>query len=159
MHSRIFQISDKPIEKCDYINEAHYWDHWFVDRIADYVNGDTDRESDIEWLKSCYEYVDMTFGKDEGGEYFIINDKTKYFAKHFEEFHKAAVELSQITLDDFVNRRYSASLYRLKEADDDEFGFYVEWGSEGGTDTFDGFMRYAEVGVKYYIGATIDYHW
>jgi hypothetical protein len=48
-------------------------------------------------------------------------------------------------------------MYNLKDAYDEKFGFYVD-GDEFSLDTFDTFIRYAEVGTKYYIGATIDYH-
>ena len=158
MHSRIYQISETPIDKDDYIKEFHYWDHWFTNCIADYVNGHTDRDDDIKWLKDCYEECGLSFGKDDNGEYFVINDKTKYFAPKFEEFQKALKELSKATFDDFVSGEYGVSLCRLKEAYNDKFGFYVECESCG-CETFDGFMRYAEIGVKYYIGATIDYHY
>lgn len=157
MHSRIYQISKEPIYKCDYIEEDYYHDHWFTNSIADYVNGNTDRDDDIKWLKDCYEKYDLSFGVDGNGEYFVVNDKTKYFAQNFEEFQKALKELSSATFDDFVSGKCGIFLYRLNEAYNDKFSFYVE--CEGcGCETFDEFMRYAEVGTKYYIGATIDYH-
>ena len=158
MHSRIYQIRKEPIPKCDYIEEDNYYDHWFTNSIADYVNGNTDRDDDIKWLKDCYEDKGLSFGADDNGEYFVINDKTKYFSQNFEVFQKALKELSNVTLDDFMSGECGISLYRLKEAYNDKFGFYVECESCG-CETFDGFMRYADVGVKYYIGATIDYHW
>lgn len=158
MHSRIYQIGTKPIHKDDYIGEFNYYDHWFTNSVADYVNGDTDRENDIDWLKSCYKEQGLSFGIDEGGEYFIIEDKSKYFAKSFEEFQKALKELSEITIDDFLTTKYGIQMYNLKSAYDDEFGFYVD-GDGIGLETFDTFVRYAEVDTKYYIGATIDYHY
>lgn len=158
MHSRIYQISKTPIDKCDYIEEDNYYDHWFTNSIADYVNGSTDRDDDIKWLKDCYEKKGLLFGEDENGEYLIVEDKSKYFAVNFEAFQKALKELSESTFDDFMSGECGIALYRLKEAYNDKFGFYVECESCG-CETFDGFMRYAEVGVKYYIGATIDYHY
>lgn len=158
MHSRIYQISKKPIPKCDYIEEDNYYDHWFTNEIADYVNGNTDRDDDIKWLKDCYEDNGLSFGVDDNGKYFIIEDKTKYFLGNFEAFKKALEELSKTTLDDFMSGECGTSMYRLKEAYNDKFGFYVEC-EDCGCESFDGFMRYATVGVKYYIGATIDYHY
>ena len=157
MHSRIYQISKEPIQKCDYIEEDNYYDHWFTNSIADYVNGNTDRGDDIKWLKDCCEDKGLSFGSDDNGEYFVINDKMKYFTQNFEAFQKALKKLSNTTFDDFVSGESGIFLYRLKEAYNDKFGFYVECESCG-CETFDGFMRCAEVGVKYYIGATIDYH-
>lgn len=157
MHSRIYQISKAPIAKYDYIEEDNYYDHWFTNEIADYVDGATDRESDIGWLKDCYKNRGLSFGTDNNGEYFIVEDKAKYFTINFEAYQKALKELSELTLDDFMNGKCGLVLYRLREAYDDKFGFYVEC-EDCGCETFDGFIRYATVGTKYYIGATIDYH-
>lgn len=157
MHSRIYQISKTPIDECDYIEESHYYDHWFVGSIADYVNDRTDRNDDIQWLKDCYEERGISFGVDDNGEYFIVEDKIQYFTPKFEAFQKALRELSTSTLDDFVNGKSGYPLYSLKSAFNEKFGFYVD-GEDINTESFDGFVRYADVGVKYYIGATIDYH-
>ena len=157
MQSRIYQISENPIDKTDYIEESNYWDHWFRNSVADYVNGDTDRESDINWLKHCYDNKGLSFGVDDGGEYFIIEDKFKYFAKSFETFQQALKELSEVTLDDFVNGLCGGRVYTIKAAYDDDLGFYVD-GDDTGMQTFDDFIRYNSNGTKFYIGATIDYH-
>ena len=157
MHSRIYQISTKPIYKDDYIEEYRYYDHWFLNSVADYVNGDTNRENDIDWLKSCYKEQGLSFGADEGGEYLVVEDKSKYFAKSFEEFQRALKELSEITINDFLTAKYGMKMYNLKSAYNDECGFYVD-GDVVGLETFDTFIRYADINVKYYIGATIDYH-
>lgn len=157
MHSRIFQISKNPIDKVDYIGESHYWDHWFTNSVADYVNGDTDRENDIKWLKDCYGNEGLSFGVDEGGEYFIVEDKSKFFAKNFEAFQKALKELTEVTIDDFVTGKYGMKMYNLKSAYDDELGFYVD-GDDTGMETFDSCIRSSSNGTKFYIGATIDYH-
>ena len=158
MHSRIFQISKNPIDKEDYIEESNYWDHWFTNSVADYVNGDTDRDNDIQWLKNCYGDTGLSFGVDNGGEYFIITDKAKYFASNFETFQKTLKELSEITLDDFVNGQCGVQMHILKSTYDDDLGFYVD-GDDTGMQTFDDCIRYSENGTKFYIGSTIDYHW
>ena len=157
MHSRIFQISKNPIPKCDYIKDSNYYDHWFTNSVADYVNGDTDRDDDIKWLKDCYEEKGLLFGVDDGGEYLVIEDKTKYFAANFETFQSALEKLSQTTLDNFVKGECGYALYKLKSAYSDKFGFYAEC-EDDNLEEFDNFVRLADVGIKYYIGATIDYH-
>ena len=159
MHSRIFQISKTPIDREDYIEEYKYYDHWFTGSVADYVDDDTDRNDDVEWLQSCYGNKGLSFGQDDNGEYFVIEDKAKYFEANFEKFQKELKELSEKTFDDFMGGEGNMSLYRLKESYDDEFGFYIDDRNEyHGLITFDRFMRYTTVGEKYYIGATIDYH-
>lgn len=157
MHSRIFQISKEPIKKDDYIEESNYYDHWFTNSIADYVDGDTDREDDIQWLKDCYADSGLSFGIDDGGEYFIIEDKVKYFAKRFDVFQKTLKELQDITLDDFASGKCGMYMYTLKSTYDDEFGFYID-SEDTSLETFDSFIRHSGNGAKFYIGATIDYH-
>ena len=157
MHSRIYQISKTPIDRDDYIDEEKYYDHWFTNSVADYVNGDTYRDDDIEWLKSYYKNKGLSFGQDNNGEYFIVENKTKYFEANFEKFQKELKELSEKTLDDFMGGESNMSLSRLKSSYDNEFGFYID-DEYHGVATFDRFMRCATVGTKYYIGATIDYH-
>lgn len=157
MHSRIFQISKNPIDKEDYIEESHYWDHWFTNSHADYVNGDTDREDDIKWLKNCYENRGLIFGTDDNGEYFIIEDKTKYFAPKFEEFQNLIKQLANSTLDSFATTKLDMDVYRLKAAYEDKCGFYVD-GEDCDLCSLDDFIRWNDNGIKFYIGATIDYH-
>ena len=157
MHSRIFQISTKPIHKYDYIEENRYYDHWFLHSVADYVNENSDRIDDIDWLKSCYESDGLSFGTDEHGEYFIVEDKVKFFEPNFQRFQNALQELTKTTLDDFISGKCGYPLYTLKAAYDDKFGFYVD-GDETYLKTLNEFIREAEIGTKYYIGATIDYH-
>ena len=152
MHSRIFQVSMEPISKKDYIVEAEYWDHWFTREIADYVNGDTDRDSDVEWLKGCCN--GLVFGKDNNGEYFVVENKEMYFKNKFDRFMEALNKIKDCTLEDFAKGFYD--MWTLKDAYEDKFGFYVN--VDGDTMNFDDFMRGCAKGEKYYIGGTIDYH-
>ena len=157
MHSRIFQISKEPIYEEDYIKESRYYDHWFLGSVADYVNEDTDRAADIQWLQHCYDGKGLIFGTDEGGEYFIIEDKIKYFTLNFESFQIALEELSNITIEGFASQKSYSNIYALKSAYEDKCGFYVD-GDEFGMYSLDGFIRWSDNGTKFYIGATIDYH-
>jgi hypothetical protein len=157
MHSRIYQISKTPIDKDDYIQESHYWDHWFTNSVADYVNGDTNREEDIEWLKECHNNHGLSFGADEYGQYFVIEDKNKYFATNFETFKEALEDLMAMTIDEFsTNNEHHRAYSRLRAVYNDDLGFYVE--EDDWLRSLDDFIRHGNVGVKYYIGATIDYH-
>lgn len=157
MHSRIFQISKQPIGESDYIEESRYWDHWFTNSHADYVSDETNRAGDIEWLRSCYSNRELAFGIDDGGEYFTIEDKTKYFAPKFEEFQKIIKQLTDSTLDNFATAKLEMDVYRLNSAYEDKHGFYVD-GDSCGLCSLDDFIRWNDKGEKFYIGATIDYH-
>ena len=153
MHSRIFQVSMNPIPEEDYIGESFYYDHWFTNEIADYVNGDTDRDSDIEWLKGYSGAFE--FGEDVGGEYFIIENKEEYFKPRFDRFLEVFNKIKDYTLEDFI-KGFGLDMYQLEDAYEDKFGFYVN--IHGDTLNLDDFMRGTKSGEKYYIGATIDYH-
>lgn len=48
-------------------------------------------------------------------------------------------------------------MYRMKTAYCEKFDFYVS-SDEFDTIPLDEFIRYAEIGRRYYIGGTIDYH-
>ena len=159
MHSRIFQLSETPIDEADFIEESYYFDHWFTREIADYVNGDTNRDDDINWLKSFANGVE--FGCDGDGEFLIVNSKEDYFASSFETFKQCLDKVNQkCNIEDFV--KGVGEMWSLKNAHEDRFGFYVdvcyEAGCVGDMMSFDEFVRGANVGIKYYIGNTIDYH-
>lgn len=157
MHSRIYQISTMPIDKCDYIEEDKYYDHWFTNSVADYVDGNTDRKDDIEWFKDCYESRGLSFGADNGGEYFVIEDKLKYFAPKLAEFKEQIKELLDVTIEDFASAKLNMNVYRLRMAYEEKFGFYID-GNDWGVCALDDFIRSNHNGSKFYIGATIDYH-
>ena len=159
MHSRIFQLSEMPIAKDEYISEYEYHDHWFSREIADYVDGDTDRVEDIEWLGSCVSGIE--FGIDEHGEFLIIKNREQYFARMFQSFASYIEAINhKCTLKDFTDG--IKEMWSLDNAYNDKFGFYVELttATDRYTDlvTFDNFIRTSKDGEKYYIGATIDYH-
>ena len=157
MHSRIFQISEQPIQQEDYINETYFYDHWFLNRIADYVNDDTDRQDDIEWLKTCCSDDGISFGEDKDGAFLIIEDKHKFFEKSFARFQECLSNLLNKTLDDFISYSMSMDMYRLNNSYNDDCGFYTY--HDGELVTFDEFVRYYKTNTKYYFGATIDYHY
>ena len=152
MHSRIFQVSLNPIKKCNYITENNYWEHWFLDSIADYVVDSNDREYDIEWLKKCV--AGCVFGSDDNGDYIIATSRTEYFAEKFEEFRRLLNAAQNYNIEDFATG--IAEMYGIQSAYEDKFGFYVD--ADGELMTFDCFVRLCEVGEKYYIGGTLDYH-
>ncbi len=155
MHSRIFQLSKSPIDKDDYITESHYYDHWFLS-MADYVNDDTDRDEDVEWLSSCMSKRGVCFGEDDNGKYLIIVDKVKYFENKVIEIQQAALKLSTATAAQIATSELDMVVFNLKEAYEEKYGFYAD--VDDYLQGFDEFVRSSANGDKYYIGATIDYH-
>lgn len=153
MHSRIFQLSTKPIEKEDYITEEDFIDS-FVGKIADYVSSNTDREDDIEWFKSCYSKAKVSV--EDSVVIFPKGFREGYFENKFEVFKKLS---SELTFEEFAGLKYSGSIFDIKEALEDEYGFYIYIEDEG-VNTLDYFIRrLMKENTIYYFGATVDYHY
>jgi hypothetical protein len=158
MHSRIYQISENPIEPADYINAELYSDHWFVSQIADYVNGDVDRSSDIEWLRKYLESTEaVTFSDDSS---FVLNEggKERYFERSCVQFKKARDKTLGLTLSEFAaGGELSMTMWNLRDAYCDKYSFYAEYEDE--LIPMDAFIRRTVPGTRYYIGGTVDYHY
>ena len=152
MHSRIFQASFDPIDKSDYIEESNYWDHWFTNSVADYVNGDCNRNEDIEWFKNCVKGFE--FGTDDNGEYFIVKNREEYFKSAFERFKSILDKIKDCTIKDFSEGIFE--VWQLKNEYEEKYGFYID--VDGELMSLDSFVRLCATEEKYYIGATIDYH-
>ena len=171
MHSRIFQVSKEPINEEDYISESTFYDSSFLGEVADYVNQDTDRNDDLNWLKENIEHRGggIEVNVDEGT--ITIVDKKKFFEKSFDTFKELLDKLANTNIiqfsgtaesGDMENSRFAFSslMYDLEcEAEGDKFGFYVydneDWGYPARLDEW---IRSTKNGDKYYFGATIDYH-
>ena len=155
MHSRIFQLSKKPIPRDEYLEESFFYDHWFTQEIADYVDGDTDRPCDMEWLTS--QKAGISIGNDDAGDFLIIKDREKYFAKAFTRFKKSFEDVEkQISQEEFARVGMAGPIRQLGNCYNEQFGFYAVL--DGDVTTFDSFVRNADVDEKHYIGATLDYH-
>ena len=157
MHSRIFQISQNPIE--DRITEDRYYDG-FVGRVADYVSElDTDDQlNSISWLAGT---PGIEVKNIDGVATITVVDKKAYFAAKLTEFQNALKKLEKISLEDFIanNRDLDYEVWLAKEAYEEHSSFYVDDYDEFfGLIPFDKFMREADEGSVWYIGTVIDYH-
>lgn len=153
MHSRIFQISEEPIEEENYALESDYYGN-FIGHIADYVNEqeDDERKDDIEWLAKSLEGA----AKIRGNKMTILS-KEKFFEKKYEGFIKTAKKVAMMTFDDFITSVGEEDLYVLNSYHSNKYGFYVD--EDGYPLTLDDFFRNVKDGDTYYIGATFDYHY
>lgn len=156
MHGRIIQLSLDHIEEEDELtaNDIIYdEDSHFIGHFADYVV-DSEKKTDINWF---IEFVGnshpVKYTEEEQSVIFNEGFKESYFKKRFETFKKTAQE---ITLEDFVTDK-DVKLYSLKSLMEDKYSFYI-WFDEMAM-TLDTFIRdYLEIGKKYYLGGTVDYH-
>ena len=162
MHSRIFQVSKKPIEETEYLEEERYYDY-FVGGVADYVDEVEDPIEDWNWLN---DFSGGTIKIDTEKKTLTIIDKEAFFEKNYENWKKALDNLSNITLKDFVsNEKFdehscSYNMWQLNSAYNDKHGFYIDDNDEYfGLVTLPSFMRNRENGEVFYLGNTIDYHY
>ena len=157
MHSRIFQISKRPIE--DRISEDRYY-YGFVGKVADEVTAQDadDQLNSISWLA---ETPGIEVKNIDGVSTITAVDKKAYFAAKLMEFQNALKRLEKISLDDFIahSGALETGIWMASEAYEDTGGFYVDDNDEQfGIITFDKFMRKADEGSVWYIGAVTDYH-
>lgn len=161
MHSRIFHLESSKQLLEDYkLTESSiiFENEWFLNSIADYIDEDTNKESDIKWFIGYIESEVEDKSLFEVTEYnnivFKKGFKEAYFEKRFEEFKKKA---SELTLSNFCSNSYDIDLYRIEMLIEDKFGFYIY--SEGELVTLDSFMRdLQDEDIKLYFGNTLDYH-
>ena len=161
MHARIYQISKNPITEDDYITEDRYYD-WFVGSVADYVDGQTNRQGDLENLKENMERLGIAkFSSDLS--FMTIVDKSKYFDVKYIRWKELLSQLLATPFEVFCGGEGVNSLsmaeYGLREVYDDKYGIYMDDNGEYyGNQTLDEFMRNTNDGDIWYFGATIDYH-
>lgn len=168
MHSRIFQISDSPIAKSDYITvETINDEEWFVNTVADYVQ-DTDREDSIDWFVKAYQNLECFIWEEGWNQFRLTHDfKTKFFRPGFEDIYLFAQQLQgmlenkETAFKDYVlgdDLRYH--IWKLHNITDPFGGFYVYYEPEQELMTIEVFMRHhAECGKRYYFGNVLDYHY
>ena len=160
MHSRIFEISNHPIEKDERLTEYGV-PEWFCHSVADYVDtvSETNREDDLNWLLSQFagncERVDDKLT-------FVARTQEDYFRDNVTKFREALAILMALDLETFSGKKYSASLgesmYTVQSRYDDKFGFYVYDRDCEELMTLDNWVRHMDVTKTYYVGGVVDYH-
>ena len=167
MHSRIFQISDSPISKSDYMTVGTIInEEWFMNTTADYVQN-TDREDSIDWFANNYQPMECFIWEEDRNHFRLTHDfKTKFFRPHFENLCRAVQQLQallenkEVAFKDFVlGGDLHHKIWEIKNITDPFGGFYVFYEPELELMAIDVFMRHhAECGKRYYFGNVLDYH-
>jgi hypothetical protein len=149
MHSRIFQLSEHPINPDDYIIEEDFYDN-FIGEVADYVSGDTCRNEDIYWFVSSLKQYGIIYNEKEESIIFPEDFKFKYFKSRYDKFVKLSqeIDLRKFSSDDL-------ELWSLQQLIENKYGFYI---FTNHYEPLDSFVRQLQGEEKYFIGGTIDYH-
>ena len=159
-HSRIFQITEEPVAPEKFITEIDFCEHLFLDSVADYVSEDVVRFDDTNWLRRQLQNV-VSF--DTADTFSVLpGGKEVYFAKAYKEFVAARQKTMALGLVEFASGHgFSEPMRIMNDAFNEEFGFYVALGDSDHLEivTLDVFIRFAEIGRRYYIGGILNYHY
>ncbi|MBE0069946.1 hypothetical protein [Thermoanaerobacterium thermosaccharolyticum] len=152
MHGLIYQLSNEIIKEDDLLYEEELYDD-FVGQIADYVNGDIDRNAAINELVVSLMPYGIIYDPTDQSIVFKKGFKESFFKERFAKLKKY---VSELTLEEFSGSTDTFPLYCIKKTIEDKYGMYIY--SDNVYITLDEFVRNMEEGKKYYFGSAIDYH-
>lgn len=160
MHSKIFQISNKPISKDDYTSPETYYDNSgdFADYIGDEIEGE-EREDCVGYLAHDLRGVFTAAGRD--CLVYLGRDALQAFLQEWADDIKA--KAAELTADNILVKQ---RLYNIRATTKEThrrtdyrvhieewngcagpFGDIIEWASQ------------LKEGDHIYVGAVIDYHY
>lgn len=160
MHSKIFQISSKPISKDEYSSPSDYYDNSgdFADYIGDEVD-EEDRDDYVGYLAHDLRGVFTAVGRDH--LVYLGDGALHSFLQEWADDIKA--QAAELTADNILaNQR----LYNIRKTVDEThhrscFRVHIEeWNGWAGPigDVIEWAKGYLKEGDSIYIGAIIDYH-
>ena len=164
MHSKIFEVSEKP---CPDDGQYTFSANDICDMMADkgtganYVrllDGDSDLINAVTDLMDIYP-VGIDVNPVEST--ITITDKNLYFTETYHAFLNMVKSLFSTTLEQFIRKDLKLlgmTMYRLNEAYEGDYGYYVIDADTGILATLDNFVRAAKTGKTYYINNVYDYH-
>lgn len=161
MHSKIFQISNAPIDKDDYSSPECYYDNSeFADYIGEPMKGET-REDCIKYLAESLSDL-FSYDKEAGAFVYKGKDALHEFKRKWLEAIREITD--KLTADNLMEEH---NVYRLRRLTlqthlDSSFRFDInEWNGWAGP--MEDLVEYAgyqlKEGDRIYVGAVIDYHY
>ena len=161
MHSRIFELSSKPVELDERYNLESMPDSFF-DTIADYGRDieEEERNRDIDWFVSTFHGLAT---RTEDRITFDDEIREKFFQKAHTEFVAQAAKLAACTYEAFCgkdgHRELEYELFRLNDAYEDKYGFYAYDPESCDLQPLHAWLREADLTKPWYVGGVVDYHW
>lgn len=161
-HSKIFQVSEAPIDNDDYKCSLDYYDNHqeFADWIGDEVKDEEERKKYIEWL---VKELDGTFSMGEN-DTLVFNGK-KPLNKFLEAWANKLQELAKsITKDTITSSPALSDLRNVVSGThkNSDYRFDIEsWTGYAAPlcEFIDFIANRLKKGDKVYIGAIIDFHY
>lgn len=162
-HSVILQISKQPIKEDDYFCANSY----YFDDGGNVIGGAVDyiRDMDEQEMKEALENLEFYqkdgyykgFAIDAKERTLTIVSKAEYFKDKYADVQKACQEILDMGIDGFVGPHAAFVIMNIGYYGNDAYGLQLSE-YDGSCNSMDYFMRVADEGDKYYIGAVIDYH-
>ena len=164
-HGKILQVSKQPINKLDYFAaDDYYYSDYCGNAIGsgvDYIMDMDDEEMQdcLEWLEQFPDYYSESAIKfDAKARTMTIISKAEYFKQRYEKVKEACQQIIDNGLESFVRPSIlHDALFDIEYYGNDRYGLQISE-YEGDTTCMDTFMRNANDGDVYYIGAVIDFH-
>ena len=158
MHSRIFELSHKPVKASDRMTDGNIPD-WFFSSVCDYAVSSDQREQDIDWLTG---YFRGLCSRDGSKLSFAPDIKEKCFRESYEAFKSAASALAETDYETFAGLKESTAFqlarFGLSDSYEDKFGFYIYTPESQTLQPLNAWLRNADTSKPFYVGGTIDYH-
>ncbi len=161
MHSRIIELSDKPVAENERYSVEDVPD-WFLCSIADYVGEieESERDCEIGWIAEWFGGLCTR----DGDKLTIVPDaREKFFRPMYSRFLEAAANLMTISYKSYCGEvdgyRMWRAMFELNNAYEDKFGGYVYDPKLCELQTMHEWLRNADLSKPYYVGGIIDYHW
>ena len=168
-NGRIFQIGTRPVPKDEYLRVYEVVDnHYFIGPVADYVYDDVTRDDDITDLFNLLQHAKgiRCEADDNGDPYFESDEnfKAEFMQPALIRFRGLLGQLvAHGVTENFTTHNLSYTMWELKDAYEDQFGFYVKDNDDefccDELVTLTSFLRSAQPNTRYYIGGTLGYHY
>lgn len=156
--SYIYELLQAPVPPDEWTTECDFSESPSAFPIAETVNAVQDRETVIArfgvWLE------ENRLGLLDG-EMFIIDTAAadRHFEGRFAAFQQAVTALQKLNETQFIHDHdwVAALIDNLGRAFTQKYSDYVLWGCDMIPTPLDEFLRKAQPGVRYYIGAVLKY--
>ena len=158
MQNYIYELFQAPVPADEWTAAREYHAHPDAFPIADTVEDAEDRSGVIDrfgaWLK------ENQLG-ELAGETFIVDAQAadRYFAGRFAAFQQAMTGLQQLNEAQFIHEHDKVHnlIDGLIETFTQKYGDYVLWNGDLVPTPMEEFLRKAQTGVRYRIGAVLTY--
>lgn len=156
MHARIFQVSQYPIDRSEYVKPQDFYDNDFADYIGDEQEG-VSRKEDIQRLQ---EVLSDLFDLDAEHEALVYKGSSDFIKKWVQQLHQAAAKITEESILQYDGTFRLEMI--LKETHVKSSHRFVITGWSSLAERMSDFVCYVTAhlneGDRLYVGAVIDYH-